>query len=80
MRSSGSYGIPGGVGHQGGFGTPGTYGSPHGQTNPIHQNRFGSGHLNEEELRLRRNIELLGGIEKTIPSIVFILGYFAYKN
>jgi len=32
-------------------------------------NRFGGPPpMNEEEFKLRRNIELLGGIDKTIPS------------
>jgi len=32
-------------------------------------NRFGPPPMNEEEFKLRKNIELLGGIDKTIPSI-----------
>lgn len=32
-------------------------------------NRFGPTPMNEEEFKLRKNIELLGGIEKTIPNM-----------
>ena len=47
------------------------------QTNfyPNQPNRFGAPPMNEEEFKLRKNIELLGGIEKTIPSI-----FYSFKN
>jgi len=36
---------------------------------PNQSNKFGAPPMNEEEFKLRRNIELLGGIEKTIPNM-----------
>lgn len=66
----GGYGTPGQFGVQSGYNTQGQYLSPHGQQTNMHQNRFAQQTpFSEEELRLRRNIELLGGIEKTIPNM-----------